>query len=259
MMRRRYKIKKMKTPPPVSKILMVTFILFIILIFASIQIINKGIQPTLMEIAEIKTTEFATRGINAAVKFAEEYAFEDLTKTTTDNEGNVSFIGWDSTIVNKINRASTDRVEEFFHSMNRGEPPDYEDPLDEPEIYGDTVDELVDRDPTVVEIPIGQATGNTILANLGPKIPVNMELVGNVQTDIIEEREEIGINNVLLSLYIFVEADVQIVIPFTTTVQTVDTKILIDKHLVMGDVPDFYGGGSGNPSISVPKKDLQDD
>src|SRR5690625_7420233 len=93
MIRRRYKIKKMKTPPPVSKILMVTFILFIILMFTSIQIINKGIQPTLMEIAEIKTTEFATRGINAAVKFAEEYTVEDLTKTTTDNEGNVSFIG----------------------------------------------------------------------------------------------------------------------------------------------------------------------
>src|SRR5690625_779157 len=110
MIRRRYKIKKMKTPPPVSKILMVTFILFIILMFTSIQIINKGIQPTLMEIAEIKTTEFATRGINAAVKFAEEYTIEDLTKTTTDNEGNVSFIGWDSGIVNKINRASTDRV-----------------------------------------------------------------------------------------------------------------------------------------------------
>lgn len=258
-MRKRFRVRKKRTPPPVRNILIITFILFIIIIFLSIQIINKGIQPTLMEIADVKTTEFATRGINAAVKFAEEYAFEDLTKTETDNNGNVSIIGWDSTIVNKINRASTDRIEEFFQSMNRGEPPDYEDPLDEPDIYGDTVDELVDRDPTVVEIPIGQATGNTILANLGPKIPVNMELVGNVKTDIIEEREELGINNVAISIYIFVEADVQIVIPFTTEVKTVDTKILIDKHLVMGDVPDFYGGNGNNPSISVPKKDLQDD
>src|SRR5699024_3806424 len=147
----------------------------------------------------------------------------------------------------------------FFHSMNRGEPPVYEDPLDDTHIYGDTVDELVDRDPTVVEIPIGQATGNTILANLGPKIQVNMELVGNVQTDIIEEREEIRIDILLLSIYMFVEADVQIVNPFSTTVETVDTKILIDNHLVMGDVPDFYGSGSDNPSISVPKKALQDD
>lgn len=257
-MKKRFRLKRNKTPPPTRKILMITFILFLFLILLSIVIINKGIKPTLMDIAEIKTTEFATRGINAAVKFAEEYDFEEITKTETDSEGNVSFIGWDSTVVNKINRASTDRVEEFFYSMNRGEPPDYEDPQDDLHKYGDTVDELVDRDPTVVEIPIGQATGNTVLANLGPKVPVNMELVGNVKTDIIENREEIGINNVLLSLYIHVETDVQIVIPFTTTVKTVETNILIDKHLVMGDVPEFYGGGSDNPSISVPKEDLQD-
>ncbi|HLR67889.1 sporulation protein YunB [Virgibacillus alimentarius] len=257
-MRRRFGIKKKRTPPPVKNILMVTLILFILLLFGSMHIINNGIKPTLMEVAEVKTTEFATRGINSAVKFAEEYTFEDLTETTTDNEGNVSFIGWDSSVVNKINRAATDRVEEFFHSMNRGEPPDYEDPLDEPEMYGDTVDELVERDPTVVEIPIGQATGNTILANLGPKIPVNLELVGNVQTDIVEQREEFGINNVLVTLYVIVEAEVQIVIPFTTEVTSIDTKILIDKHLVMGDVPEFYGGDGKDPSISVPKKDLQD-
>lgn len=212
-----------------------------------------------MEIADRKTTEFATRAINSAVKFAEDYSFEDIANLTTDNDGGVSIVGWDSSVVNKINRAATDRVEEFFHSMNQGEPPDYDDPLGESQDYGDTVDELVERDPTVVEIPIGQATGNSVFANLGPKIPVNLELIGSVQTDIIEEREEVGINNVLITLYVFVEADVQIVIPFTTKLKNVSTKIMIDKHLVMGDVPEFYGGNGNGPSISVPKKDLQED
>src|SRR5690625_5004941 len=172
---------------------MMSFIIVCVLVILSIWSIDKGIKPTLMEIAEQKTTEFATRAINSAVKFAEEdYSFEDIANLTKDDSGGASIVGWDPYVINKINRAATDRVEEFFRSMNRGEPPHYEDPLDEPEVYGDTVDELVERDPTVVEIPIGQATGNTVLANLGPKIPVNLELVGSVQTDIIEEREEIG-------------------------------------------------------------------
>ena len=236
---------------------MLSFILVCVLVIFSIWIIDKGIKPTLMEIADRKTTEFATRAINSAVKFAEEYAFDDIANTTTDSNGGVSIIGWDQSVVNKINRAATDRVEEFFNSMNRGEPPDYDDPLDEPEVYGDTVDELAERDPTVVEIPIGQATGNSVLANLGPKVPVNLELVGSVQTDIIEEKEEVGINGVIITLYVFVEADVQIVIPFSTELKNVSTKIMIDKHLVMGDVPEFYGGGGEGPSISVPKEDLQ--
>ncbi|MFC0300995.1 sporulation protein YunB [Virgibacillus soli] len=256
---RLFLIKRSRTPPPIRTILGVSFFLVLMITAFSIWFIDQKIKPVLIDIAERKIDEFATRAINAAVKFAEEYTFEDITETQVDNNGNVTVVGWNSSLVNKINRAATDRVEEFFHSMNRGEPPHYEDPLGEPSVYGDTVDELVERDPTVVEIPLGQITGNTILANLGPKVPVNLELVGSVTTDIIDEREEFGINSVFMTLYVLVEADVQIVIPFSTKVTTVSTKILIDKHLVMGQVPDFYGGGSGGPNISVPKKDLQKD
>lgn len=258
-MRQQWNFRKMRTPPPVRNIIVITMVLFTILVISSIVIIDMGIKPALMRVAEAKTREFATRGINSAVKFAENYTFEDIARMQTDNSGNVSIVGWDSSIVNKINRAATDRVEEFFHSMNRGEPPSYEDPLGETELYGDTVDELVERDPTVVEIPIGQATGNSVLANLGPKIPVNLELVGSVQTDLLDEREVIGINNVFITLYVYVEANVQIVVPFTTDVTKVSTKILIDKHLVMGDVPDFYGTGGGGPSIAVPKDSIKKD
>ncbi|MFD2045147.1 sporulation protein YunB [Ornithinibacillus salinisoli] len=263
-MRQRMRFKRRRSPPPVRMILMVTFILFTICTIVSIIIIDKGITPTLMEVANEKTTEFATRGINSAVKFAENYTFEDIAITQRNNEGYITIVDWDSSVVNKINRAATDRVEEFFHSMNRGEPPKYQDPLGEPDPYGDTVDELVDRDPTVIEIPIGQATGNSILANLGPRIPVNLELIGAVRTELVEEREVLPINNVYVSIYVEVEADVQIIIPFITDVEKVSTKILIDKHLVMGEVPEFYGGNGSGPSIAVPKEeigdnDLQDD
>lgn len=245
-----------RTSPPPSTLLIITFLLFIAVTVGSIIFIDKGITPALMEAAERKTNEFATRGINQAVKFAESYTIEDLAITERSESGYISIVDWDSSVVNKINRAATDRVEEFFHSMNRGETPRYEDPLGEPVPYGDTVDELVDRDPTVIEIPIGQATNNSILANLGPRIPVNLELVGAVRTELVEEVETVGINGVFVTLFVEVEADVQIIVPFITEPSTVKTHILIDKSLVMGEVPEFYGGGGGNPSISVPKEDI---
>jgi sporulation protein YunB len=248
--------KGRRTPPPSRHVLLISFVLCIVITYFSLQFIDKEITPTLMDVAETKTDEFATRGINAAVKFAEEYTFDDIAITEKNNAGYISIVGWDSSVVNKINRAATDRVEEFFHSMNRGTTPQYSDPLGEPEAYGDTVEELVDRDPTVIEIPIGQATGNSILANLGPRIPVNLELVGSVRTELVDEITSPGINNVYVSLYVEVEADVQIVVPFMTDVATVSTKILIDKSLVMGDVPEFYGGGGDGPSIAVPGDDL---
>lgn len=223
------------------------------MILSSILIIDKGIKPTLMVVAEQKTTEFATRAINAAVKFAEDYHFEDLITMTTNNNGDVTTYGWDSAVVSHINRVSTDRVEEFFKMMNEGEllPEDVEN--------DNTIAETVKEDATVVEIPIGQALGSTLLANLGPKIPVNLELAGSVKTDVIREVEDIGINGALVTIYIIVEAEVQIIIPLTSEVKPVSSKIYVDSGVIMGAVPDYYGGSGDGPSIAIPKESIGND
>jgi sporulation protein YunB len=239
----------------VKHILVVTVILFTVMIWLSIVIVNNGIEPTLMRVAKSKSTEFATRGINAAVKFAEDYDFEDVSKYTRDNEGTITSWDFSSAAVNEINRYATDRVEEFFQWMNTGEvPEDSNLELD----YGDTAEGMGKEDPTLVEIPIGQATGNTILANLGPKIPVNMELVGNVKTDVVHDAQGFGINSVLIKVYIHVEAEVQVIIPFSSGIKKVSTDVYVTSGVVNLGVPEFYGGGgNNNPSISVPKDDFK--
>lgn len=211
-----------------------------------------------MQIAERKTNEFATRAINAAVDFAENYDFEDVIKITYDNQGHVATYNWNPAVVSEINRAATDRVEEFFINANRGDPLSFKNPLTEQQEYPDPVGDRPKTDPTLIEIPLGSVTGNSVLANLGPKIPINFELVGTVRTNIIRKDEEFGINGAWISLYINVEADVQIIVPFTTEITTVNTEIYIDGGAIMGKVPDFYSGNGGGPSIAIPKEDIVD-
>ncbi|WP_217588656.1 sporulation protein YunB [Lentibacillus saliphilus] len=251
-------IKPRRTPPPVKQIILITCIIFTLMVYGSIELIDKGIEPTLMDIATVKTEEFATRAINTAVRFAEDYEFEDVSTVSYDNEGNVATFNWNSAVISEINRVATDRVEEFFRSMNRGKVPSYEESLEDPPDFGDGAEDLAEKDMTVVEIPLGQATGNTILANLGPKIPVNLDFVGSVHTDVVRDSQPFGINGTFYSIYLIVEADVQVVIPFTTEVARVETRIDIDSGVIMGDIPDFYGNGN-DPSISVPKESITGD
>ncbi|WP_174614173.1 sporulation protein YunB [Virgibacillus ihumii] len=246
-----------RSPLRTKNIIVITMILFIAAVWFSFWIINQGFKPVLMDIAIIKTQEFATRGINTAVKFAENYDFDDIFETTTDNEGQVTTLSWKTNVVSKINRVTTDRVEEFFMAMNEGRQPQYEESLNEPIEYDGNAEDLPRKDPTVVEIPLGQITGNAALANLGPKIPVNLDLAGSVRTDVVREVEPFGINNSLVTIYILVEADVQVVIPFTSEVEEVSTKIPIDSTVIMGQVPEFYGVDGNNPSISIPKDSLK--
>lgn len=240
-------------PPSARSILLMTSIVFLLIIFLTIWLIDRGIKPTLMNIAEEKTIEFATRTINSAVKSTENISFDDLIDMEVDSDGNVSTLGWNSEAVNRALRMATNRAEYFLYGMNKGETLDIDDPDLNPIEFGDTVGDLADKDPTVVEIPIGQATGNTILANLGPKVPVHFEIVGSLRSDVVHEIKEFGVNAALVEIYIPVTVNIQIVIPFSTSVAEVSTNVFVDSRVIMGGVPEFYSEGEGGPSISIPK------
>src|SRR5690625_8032679 len=98
------------------------------------------------------------------------------------------------------------------------------------------------------------ALGSTLLANLVPKIPVNLELAGSVQTDVVREVDESGINGALITIYIVVEVEVQIIIPLTSEVKHISSKIDIDFGVIMGAVADYYGGGGDGAYVAVQKE-----
>lgn len=252
---RRKRYRKHVGAPPTQFVLLLTIIIFTISVLMSIVVIDRGIKPILMEIAKEKTNEFATRAINRAVRFTEDYDFTDMANIVYDNDGKVSTYSVNAEALSEINRNATQRIEDFFHRLNRGEPILYDQ--EEPYEYSDGVSERILEDPTLIEIPLGQVTGNTVLANLGPKIPINLEVIGTVRTNITREQVEFGINGVWISFYLNVEADVQVIIPFTSDVTRVEAQIYIDGGALMGDVPDFYGGTG--PSIAVPREDFQSD
>ncbi|WP_244444957.1 sporulation protein YunB [Oceanobacillus jeddahense] len=251
--------RKRRMPPSRRSILMLTFILFFAVVGFSFYLINVKIEPIVIDIAKRKADEFATRAINSAVYYVEEYGFEDILNITYDNEGNLVTYNRDPAVISEINRVATDRVEEFFTYVNRGEQLEFEHNVHEPYDYEGGADGRVQVDPTLIEIPLGQITGNSVLANLGPRIPINMEVVGAVRTNVVSEEEEFGINGAWVSLYINVEADVQIIVPFTSEVRTVHTELYLDGGAIMGKVPDFYGGDGNNPNIAIPRDDLQRD
>src|SRR5699024_10093716 len=141
---------------------------------------------------------------------------EDLVVENYDVNGNITTLGWNSDVMNRALRSATERAEYFLYGMNKGEQIDLDDPNLKPIEFGDTVADLAAKDPTVIEIPLGQITGNTVLANLGPKIPVHFEMVGSLRSDVVHEMKEFGVNNVLVEIYIPVSVNIKIVVPFSS-------------------------------------------
>lgn len=90
--------------------------------------------------------------------------------------------------------------------------------------------------------------------NLGPKIPVKVEIgdtaLGNVFTTV----KDFGINNALLELYVQIDLSTMILYPFETLEETTTYKTLLSSKVISGVVPDFYNGvlNSQSETIDLP-------
>ncbi|WP_409978193.1 sporulation protein YunB [Anoxybacteroides tepidamans] len=237
-------------PLPFRYLFLLTFVFFILSTAASLWIINKGIEPTLMQIAERETRRIANLVINSAIN--QQIAEDDLdTKnliiTQQDASGKVSSINYNSVVVNRILAKTANRVQKNLKAASQGKLHDIEVPDVEIQTNG------VKNEGIIYYIPVGQATNNALLGNLGPRVPVRFYIVGDVVSDVKTKIEPFGINNALVKIFVHIQVNVQVVIPFATKPTSVATDIPIAMQVIPGQVPNFYNNGNGSdPSFEIP-------
>ncbi|WP_088103997.1 sporulation protein YunB [Halalkalibacter urbisdiaboli] len=238
------KIRPRKGPLPFRYVLLLSFLIFIILTAQGLWIIEKGIRPTLLQIATTETKVIATKAINDAVdkKITDGLTQEELFIVDKDSEGYIQMIQFNTQIYNRVLSEATNRVQRHLKAIEQGEVFDID--------ASDDVDVEVGSDTDaeggiIYTIPLGQATNNALLAQLGPKIPVRFSAIGDVRPDLNLEVKDTGINNTTMIVNFDLVVDVKIVIPFATNTEAVKATIPIGLVTVQGRVPDVYAEGGG--------------
>ena len=109
-------------------------------------------------------------------------------------------------------------------------------------------------DSIILSIPMGVMSKGIYLANLGPRIPVKVNYMGYVGTNIRIKLEDYGINNVLIFLYIDCDITNEFIIPATRKTISHNYSILIASKVIQGIVPKYYGGSMETKSniLNVP-------
>jgi sporulation protein YunB len=203
-------------------------------------IIEKGIRPTLMHIATTETRVIATKAINDAVskKIASDLEQDELFIVQTDSDNMITSIQFNTQIYNRILSEATNRVQRHLKAIERGEAFDVS-------IDPEFENTLTSDGGIIYSIPLGQATNNALLAQLGPQIPVRFSAIGDVKTDLNLDVKNTGINNTTLSVNFDVIVDAKIVIPFATNTEAIKTTVPVGLVNIQGRVPEFYSEGGG--------------
>lgn len=215
------------------KNIIITIILIFILIASLLQIvikyINKNISPKLIEYASIEIKKISNIIISKAItqNEIEKIDTNNLFIITKNEKNEILTVDLNTTLINKIVFQITDKIQENLKQLEQGKINEYNE----------------NSNGVILKIPIGLITKNFMLNDLGPKIPVKMKILGNMDSNINTKITNYGINNALIETYIEISITEQVLLPITTKEINITSKIPIAIKLINGTVPNYYPNG----------------
>lgn len=227
------------------------FLLLLLFLFFTFRILKKRVTPVLLAYATNESKKIATFLINDAIskKVVEELTVDNLFLLTKNDKGEIVSIDFNSVIVNKILSVTTNTVEISLRYVEQGR-------FDELELSDTLLVQYEDsfKKGNFYGVPLGVVFDNSLLSNLGPKVPVKIHLVGSIISGIETKVTNYGINNAMIEVYVHLQVNLQVILPFVSDTIQVDTLVPIAMKLIQGSVPEYYAGNLSSPLLSVPIK-----
>ncbi|MGE6378647.1 sporulation protein YunB [Peribacillus muralis] len=249
MFRKRFRPMKFrkKGPLPTRKVFLYSFILFIISSIMTLWYVDKAIEPVIMSVAENEIKRIATETIHESVD--ENIAKIDMKKIITNNEagkGTSSSYSFNPAVYSELRANITNDIQDKL-GIKQGNPFK----------KGSTKINDEQYKSVVYYIPLGVVTGNNLLSNYGPEIPVKMSVIGNVESDLRTKLTNAGINNVYYELIVDFDVNIQIVIPSFTKETKVSQEVTVGSLLIEGDVPSYFSNGNGAVAPAIMKENKE--
>lgn len=175
--------------------------------------IEHELKPAMFVLAETKINRIATRTAGQVIeKVMQEENQAPLIHTTVNEQGKVVLIQPDTVRFNMITARITEEM-------------------------GNRLEQLQD---VPIIVPLGQIWGNSLIANYGPQIPIYMKPTGSIDIRTQDRYEHVGINQTKHRMYLDVEINVRIAVPFDEKATTVKTAVPLAEYVIVGDVPTTY-------------------
>lgn len=206
--------------------------------------VDKAIEPVIMNVAENEIKRIATETIHESVD--ENIAKIDMKEIITNNkgsEGTSSSYSFNPAVYSELRANITNDIQDKL-GIKQGNPFK----------TGSTKINDEQYKSVVYYIPLGVVTGNNLLSNYGPEIPVKMSVIGNVESDLRTKLTNAGINNVYYELIVDFDVNIQIVIPSFTKETKVSQEVTVGSLLIEGDVPSYFSNGNGAVAPAIMKE-----
>ena len=156
-----------------------------------------------------------------------KYQYEDLFTIEKDQNGNIVIIKSNVVPMNNMISDLTGNIQKEFDKTEK----------------------------TEIKIPMGNLTGGYVFSGMGPDIPVQLAIIGVIETDVRSEFTHKGINQTLHRVYLNLICRMNILTPVKSFEREIINQVIIAEHVIIGNIPDSYynleGMESGKDTLEV--------
>ena len=177
--------------------------------------IDAKLKPMIREYAKSNAAYLAGKAIHDAVnrEIGEQgIQYTDLVTLEKDNTGKVTALYTNIVKLNSLQSQFADLV----------------------------LDELQEIESSVIEVPLGNATGIDFFSGRGPNIPIEIIPLGSVDIACGSEFTSGGINQTQHRLIMTVTASVTVLLPRDSVTASVTSDISIAETILVGTVPESF-------------------
>lgn len=224
------KYKKQKKKSRRKKII---FCLCIVVPIVLFEVFTILIEPSIIAMCEIQANSIGVSVSNKAIKqVMEEVGYDmQLVLLEKDEGGNIIALQANVVEMNYIASLIGSRTQQMYNELT--------------EAY--------------IKIPIGNFTGNALLAGRGPSLQVRIVPVGTVGSDFKTEFVSTGINQTRHRVYLQVISSMRVIAPFTTKTIKVVNNVNVAETVLIGDVPNSYYNLEGVDNVVDDSLNLWDE
>lgn len=178
-------------------------------------LINKEVMPVVRSMARNESKVVAIKYINTSVSKtlnSHKVTTQQLLSYDYDKQGEI--ISWNVDSI-KINELCTDIADAIVEDMS-------------------------DMGDIPLKVPMGALSGSHMFSNVGPKINVKVLPNGTPNIDYKNQLRATGINQVNHVVWLEVELNMQILVPFSSEEMIVRRKVVLIDKVISGKVPSHY-------------------
>ncbi len=220
--------KRKKRTIKISYLLILFLINIIFVTSMLLKLYLSNLTPKMNEMVMLKLEKVVYKIINDQIGYSlEENSIKNIFLITKNNNGEIISVDYDLKRAYIINNSINNNIKKSLQALE-----DYE---------LETGDFKNAKNGVYIDVPLFIASDYAIISNLGPKIPIKINFIDSIKSNLKTKVTSYGLNNALSEIFVEITINELITTPVNKKKLTINYEFLIDAAMINGRVPLLYG------------------